>query len=284
MVFFVGFPRIFQLQFAEQLVPIIVVGPHTRLVHPADGRGALEDGGRVGGIIVLALAPCATFGHFAVDALLRRLRAAVQREEGAELVLVDAVMDVADNPRLLFPQGVLRETGAGIEIALCIHGQHLARAAPILVLRDAIQWFAQMLRKERAGVIPVIAAIDDGICQLHQLLLEQRIIARFPHILEHAVDVHLVDAEAVKVQHALLYIRKVLAADGHLRAAMRELLQPERDVAHHVGIRAAPVALINAVEVVLPLRAVDGDADGQMVMVLLNEPLHLVRMIVDAVR
>ena len=91
------------------------------------------------------------------------------------------------------------------------------------------------------------------------------------------------DAEAVKVQHALLYIRNILAADGHFRAGMRELLQPERDVARHVGIRAAPVALIDAVQVVLPLRAVNGDADGKMFVVLRDEPLHLVRVIVDAV-
>lgn len=116
-----------------------------------------------------------------------------------------------------------------------------------------------------------------------------------PHVLKHAVDVHLVDAERVEVQYALLDIRYVRAADGHFRAAIRELLQPQRDVLHHVVVgtefllRLGHDATLHvrrfpdAVEVVLALRTVDGDADGEVVAVLADEALHLVGVVVDAV-
>ena len=80
----------------------------------------------------------------------------------------------------------------------------------------------------------VVTAVDDGIGKLEELLLKALVVAFLPHILKHTVDVHLVDAEAVKMQHALADIRNVGTADGHLSATIGELLEPQRDIAHHV--------------------------------------------------
>ena len=96
------------------------------------------------------------------------------------------------------------------------------------------------------------------------------------------------DAQRVEVQHALLDVRDVGAADGHLGATVRELLKPQRDVAHHVLIGAMLAAvgvalLVDAVEVVLALGAVDGDSNREVADVLLDELLHLGSVVVDAI-
>ena len=97
------------------------------------------------------------------------------------------------------------------------------------------------------------------------------------------------------MQNALLDVGDVCRTDGHLRTGIGELLQPKRDVPHHVFVRAFLffglrhdallhlLCLPNAVEVVLALRAVDGYADGEVVQVLLDEALHLLAVVVDAV-
>ena len=91
------------------------------------------------------------------------------------------------------------------------------------------------------------------------------------------------DTQAVQVEHALLDVGQIRAADGHLGGSARKLLQPQRNVAHHVVVRTPPVALVHSVQVVLPLRAVYGDAYAQVAVVLLNEALHLLLVVVDAV-
>ena len=286
---FVLFPLLalaLQLQFTEQSVPVVVVGAHPCLVHQADGGGALVDGGCVGGIVVLALAPCAAAGHLALQTLGRALCGAVECQEGAQLVLVDAVTHIADDDGTLLAQRVGGKAGAGIEHPLRIHRQHLARTAPVLVLQLGVERLADVLAEERAGIVLIPAAVDDVVGQLHELLLEQAVIALAPHVLEHTVDVHLVDAQAIEVQHALADVGDVGTADGDLGTRTGELLQPQRDVAHHVVITAAlqrAVTFIDTVQVVLLARAVDGDADAQVRVVLGDELLYTVGVIVDAV-
>ena len=224
---FVGFillAQVFKFEFAVELVPIVVVGSHSCLVHEADGRGAFKHGVRLCRVVVFALAPSTAAGHLTFDALLRTLRRAVEGEEGAESVLVNAVLDVADNPCFLVAERVLREAGARIEVASRIHAEHLARAAPVLVVPLWVHRFADMFREERAGVVLIIAAVDNGIGQLHQLLLKLQVVALLPNILEHHVDIHLVDTETIKMQHTLSDIGNVCRGDGDLGAATWELL------------------------------------------------------------
>ena len=83
-------------------------------MHEANGRGAFKNGVRLCRVVVLALTPCTAAGHFTFDALLRTLRCPVQCEEGTEFVLVDAVLDVTNNPSFLVAERVLREAGADV--------------------------------------------------------------------------------------------------------------------------------------------------------------------------
>ena len=90
------------------------------------------------------------------------------------------------------------------------------------------------------------------------------------------------------MQHALLDVGDVGAADGHFGCSTWELLQPQRDVAHHVPVGAMLAAvgvalLVDAVEVVLALSAVDSDAYREVADVLLDELLHLGSVVVDAI-
>ena len=209
---FVGFvllAQVFEFELAVELVPVVVVGAHAGLVHEADGRGAFKHGVGLCRVEVLALAPGAAARHLTFDALLRTLRRAVEGEEGAQLVLVDAVVDVAYGPGLLVAERVLREAGAGIEVAGSVDAEHLACAAPVLVVALGIHGLADVLREERAGVVLVIAAVDDGIGELHQLFLKAKVVAFLPHVLKHHVDVHLVDAQRIEVQYALGDIRNI---------------------------------------------------------------------------
>ncbi len=135
-------------------------------------------------------------------------------------------MDISDNPCLFAPQGILRKASAWIEVALCVNRQHLASSAPVAVLQMAIQRLAHVFIEERTSIILVIASVYDGIGERGELFLKACVIAFFPYILKHAVDVHLVDAEVVKMKNALLDVRNVCAADGHFRSSTRELLQP----------------------------------------------------------
>lgn len=288
------FAAAFELELAVEAVPVVVVGAHAGLVHEADGGGTLIDGGGLRGVVVFALAPGAAAGHVAFEALLRTLGRAVEREEWAQEVLVDAVADVADDEGLLAAQRVLGEARARVEVARGVDAEHAARAAPVLVVAHGVERLADVFAEERAGIVLVPAAVDNLVGQQHELLLEAEVVALLPDILEHGVDVHLVDAEAVEVHDALADVGDVGAADGHLGAGIGELLEPERDVAHHIAVRAAvggvdDAVLVGrgllpyAVEVVLALGAVDGDADGEVVAVLLDEALHLGRVVVDAV-
>ena len=125
---------VLKLQLAVELVPIVVIGTNTRLVHLADGSGTLLDSGRFGSVVVLALAPSTTARHLAINALLPRLCAAVERKEWAQLVLVDTVVYIADDNRLLRTQRVGCKSCARIEIPCRIHRQHLPRSAPVVVI------------------------------------------------------------------------------------------------------------------------------------------------------
>ena len=49
-----------------------------------------------------------------------------------------------------------------------------------------------MLSKERTNIIIVISTVDDGIGKFHKLLLKKSIVALFPHILKHTVNVYFV--------------------------------------------------------------------------------------------
>ena len=73
-------------------------------MHLAYGSRTLINRWGVSGIIILALTPGTTFSHLAVNALLCGLCASVQSQERTALVLVDAIMDIADNPGLLVAQ------------------------------------------------------------------------------------------------------------------------------------------------------------------------------------
>ena len=86
----------------------------------------------------------------------------------------------------------------------------------------------------------------------------------------------------------------VRTADGHLRSRIRKLRKPKRNVLYNILIGTTLGWMNNAVligcglfphavQVVLPLRAVDGDADGKVFAVLLDEMLHCWCVVVDAV-
>ena len=252
-------------------------------MHPADGGGPLIDGVRLCGIVVLALAPGASCRYLALQALPGALRAAVECQEGAQLVLVDARVDVAYDVCLLAAQGVLGKPRAGIEVARRVDGEHSARPTPVLVVLLRVERLADVLAEEGAGIVLVVPPVDNLVRQLRQLRFKQLVVALLPHVLEHAVDVHLVDAQAVQVQHALLDVGQVRATDGHLGGRVGKLLQPQRNVAHHVIVRAPPVALVHPVQVMLLPGAVYGDANAQVAVVLLDEALHLLLVVVDAV-
>ena len=102
------------------------------------------------------------------------------------------------------------------------------------------------------------------------------------------------DTETVEMQHTLRDIGNVGATDSHLRPRVGELLQPQRDVLHHILVATAlrrmdDAVLVrlrllpHAVQVVLLLRPVDGDADTQVLAVLFDKILNLRRVVVDAV-
>lgn len=188
----------------------------------------------------------------------------------------------------------MREAGAGIEIARRIHAEHLTRATPVLVVAFGVLRLTDVLREERAGIVLIVAAIDDGIGQLHELVFKFEVVAFLPHILEHHVDIHLVDAEAIEMQHAFSDIGDVRRGNGDLGAAARELLQPKWNVLHHILIATAfrwfcQAVVIShrlfphAVQIMLFFRPIDGDADGKVVAVFLDEILDGLLMVVNAV-
>ena len=86
------------------------------------------------------------------------------------------------------------------------------------------------------------------------------------------------------MQHAFPDVRDVWRTDSHLRACIRELLKPQRNVPDDILVRAFLGMLVDTIEVVLQLCAVDGYADREVAHVLLDEVLHLLAVVVDAVR
>ena len=90
-------------------------------------------------------------------------------------------------------------------------------------------------------------------------------------------------AEREEVHDALLDVWYVGVAYGDFGAVIGKLFYPKRYIAHHVVVAALTVALIYTVGVVFLACAVDGDADAEVCVVLLNEALHLWLVVVDAV-
>lgn len=142
-----------QFKFAVELIPVIVVGAHTCLMHLADGGAALKSCWRFCRIIILSLAPSTTFSHFAVNTFLITLSTSVEGKERTQFVFVDAVVHIANNPCLLIAKRILCKSGAWIEITSSIHGKHTPSSTPVVVLQLFIHWFSQMFAKERACVI-----------------------------------------------------------------------------------------------------------------------------------
>lgn len=257
-------------------------------MHQADGGGTLVDSVGAGGVVVLALAPGAAACHLAGLALVGALRHAVEGEERAQLVLVDTIANVADDEWPFLAQRVAGKASARIEIASSIYSEHLAGTAPVLIFSLRVERLANVLAEERACIVGVVATVDYGIGKLHELVLKEAVVTLLPHVLKHAVDVHLMDAQRVEVQYTLLDVGDVGTTDSHFGRSTGELLQPQRDVAHHVLVGAMLAAvgvalLVDAVEVVLALGAVDGDAYREVADVLLDELLHLGSVVVDAI-
>ena len=121
MIFFVFFAALLFVKLVEEFVPVVVVGTNARFVHLADSRRSLINSVGICGVVVLALTPCAAACHFTVDALLRRLGKAVKSQERTQLVLVDTVVDITDDDRLLAPQRISRESCARVEITRCVY-------------------------------------------------------------------------------------------------------------------------------------------------------------------
>ena len=166
-------------------------------MHQANGCGALIDSGRISRIIILTLAPRATLGHLAVDTFPCGLCAAIKCKERPQAVLIDAIVDIANYPCLLVAQRILRETSAWVKVSLCIHGKHPTSPTPVLVLQMTVHRLTQTFLKEGTYIIAIQATINNGICKLCQLLFEEYVVARLPHILKHAVNVYLVYAKRI---------------------------------------------------------------------------------------
>ena len=91
------------------------------------------------------------------------------------------------------------------------------------------------------------------------------------------------NTEAVQMQYTLFDIWNIGTAYRHLCTAIGKLAEPQRDVTHHIGIRATAITFIHAVEVVFHLRTVYGNTYRQMLSVFLDILLHLIGMVIDAI-
>lgn len=126
-----------QFKFAVELIPVIVVGAHTCLMHLADGGAALIHGWSPSRIIILTLAPSTTFSHFAVNTFLITLSTSVEGEERTQFVFVDTVVHIANNPCLLIAKRILCKASTRIEITSGIHGKHTPSTTPVAII---INW------------------------------------------------------------------------------------------------------------------------------------------------
>jgi len=268
------------MELPAQLIPKIVVGPDPGLVHLAEIRRSLEDGLGIGGIVVRSLAPGAARGHIAVEAFRGALRGHVQRQERSEPVPVDPVKTIAEHQGRSVLKGKTHEPDAGVEISQVIDGQHLPGSAPVHVVSVRL---AEALRKKRAGIAFVELFFDDLVRQAHELFLESFIVPGLPDVLEHDVDIDLFDAQFPEVQDAFPDKGDVAARDGDFRRGIRELFKPAGDVPDDVIIGTLAVR-IDPLQIVFRPRAVDGDLDAQMGLVLRDVPLHSVIVIQESVR
>ena len=102
-------------------------------------------------------------------------------------------------------------------------------------------------------------------------------------------------AKTIKMQHAILDIRQIGTTNGYLGTRIGKLWEPQGDIFHHIVIRPffflrrghySPLHILgfpNTVKVMLLLGAIYGNANRQVVAVLLYKLLHLIRTIIDTI-